>query len=159
MGNERGSASVEMIILSTLLIVFIILPLVAIGIERLIIYYSINVIIEAMEAALFSVSATVDMGSLSEAEIDYDVSLIGSKFKTLIKEKLGSLVEIEIVELMYYPVEATHMPCQSKVSLSHDTLHTNLNVWYEHKLYGHLISNETKRRVQFHFDLELPQNR
>jgi hypothetical protein len=159
MVNERGSASVEMIILTTLLMVFIILPLVALGIERLIIYYSINMIIEAMEAALFSVTATTDMRSLSETHIHYDVSLIETEFRALIEEKLGDLVEIEIVDLIYYPVEAIQMPCQPKVTLTHDTLHTNLDVWYEHKLYRHLISDETKRRVQFHFDLELPQNR
>lgn len=159
MGNKKGSASVEMVILTTVLIVFIILPLMAFGIERLIIHYSMNVVIEAMEAALFSVSATVDMGSLSEAQINYDVSLIEDEFKRLIEKKLGDLVEVEIVELIYYPLEAIQMPCQPKVTLAHDTLHTNLNVWYEHKLYGSLISNKGKRRVQFHFDLELPKNR
>lgn len=159
MENKRGSASIEMVILTSLLIVFIILPLVAFGIERLMIFYSINVIIETMEAALFSVTATADMEALSEAQIYYETSLIESEFRELLEDKLGDLVAVEIVELIYYPVESGQMSCQPKVRLAHDTLHTRLNVWYEHKLYRHFISNDTKRSVQFHFDLELPKNR
>jgi len=155
--KSRGSASIEMVIIVTFLIVFIFLPIVGIGMEQLIIHYSINHVVEIMESGLYSMMASIDLIQLSEGIIYFDQLLIKEYFQQLIDEELGDLVAVNVVEMMFYPYSVNGLPCSIDKEMQYDTLHVQLTIAYEHKLYKSLLSNQG-REIRFHFDLEIPKN-
>ncbi len=155
--KSRGSASIEIVIIVTFIIVFIFLPIVGIGMEQLIIHYSINHVVEIMESGLYSMMASIDLIQLSEGIIYFDQLLIKEYFRQLIDEELGDVVVVNIVEIIFYPYSVNGLSCSTDKEVQYDTLHVQLAIAYEHKFYKSLLSNQ-RREIMFHFDLEIPKN-
>ncbi len=158
MTNSKGSASIEMVLFITMLIVFMILPMLSMGIEKIIVYTCIDRSVEAMEIALFDLVESVSLESLSMGEVYFETSELEYFFHKRLDEKLSPIVRINLSKLEFMPYEKGLLPCSFKKQMTYDTLHVELEILYTHFLYRKVLEADKNNVVQFHFDLEIPMN-
>lgn len=156
--NSKGSASIEMVLFMTMLIVFLMLPLMSFGIEKIIIYTCIERIIDTMEIALYDCVESVSLEDLSVGEVYFEREQLEEIFYEKLDKRISNMVVINLTYLEFYPFEEGPLACSPQTEMTHDTLHVALEVNYEFSLYRELINIGKGNEVKFHFDLEIPLN-
>jgi len=158
MSNQEGGAAIDLVIVTTVIIVFLFMPLLTFALEKLIIGVTINRAVELMESSLYSMSEAVELVSLSTTEITYDTDKLSLEFNELFSKELGGVADVEVVTLEFYPFKHGPLPCQPSRNMTYDTLHVELEITYERKFYRKLLDNLSENRLCFHYDLEIPRN-
>lgn len=155
---KKGSASVESVIIVAVLLVFILMPLMAVALEKIILLFSIKNIVDTTEAVLYSATTEMEIGNLSRGIIAYDIASLQSKVEEALEKKYGQVMVIELTEFHYYPFANGFLPCSPGNHIQYDTLHVRLRMTYLKPIFAGTFESGDERLVEFHFDLEMPQN-
>lgn len=156
--NSKGSASIEIMIFMTLIIVFMILPIVSFAIEKLIVNICIERVVDTMESALYDTVGSLDLSKLAEGSIEFNTEKIEKSFYEKMDKQISNILELDQVDLVFYPESSGFLPCDPSKRLDFDALHVSIRGHYELFLYRDVILPNEDKVINFHFDLEIPKN-
>lgn len=156
---ERGSASVDLVISSAMVIVFVVMPVLAMLIEKIVVLHTINRVVDVMEGTLYAVTEPVSLEALSVGEIRYDMIAIGDGFEEAFEANVANLTEVSLINLEFYPAASTMTLNGTQTLVTYDTLHVDLEIAYRHVFYEAVFHDESYKKIAFRYDLELPKNR
>jgi hypothetical protein len=155
--DKKGSAAVDLVIITTMVIVFLIMPLTTFAIEKLVVAFTINHVVDLMETSLYSISEGIELRELSKSHLVYDMDQLKITFEDLFCQELGDLVAVDVVDLKFFPYLAGPLPCSPETLMIYDTLHVELELMYERKFYRSFFEDD-ESCLHFHYDLEIPKN-
>jgi len=156
--NSKGGASIEILIFMTLIIVFMILPIMSFAIEKIIVNICIERVVDTMESALYDTVESVELSKLAEGSIEFNTEEIEKSFYKKMDTRISNVLELDQVDLDFYPASNGSLPCSPSKKLEFDTLHVYISGKYELFLYRDLILPGEDKVINFHFDLEVPKN-
>lgn len=157
--EQRGSASVDLVITSAVIIVFVMMPICAMLIEKIVVLHTINRVVGVMEGTLYAVTEPVSLDALSEGQITYDMVAISNGFEEAFAANIGSLTDVSVINLEFYPAASTITLNGIQKLVTYDTLHVDLEIAYRHVFYQAVFHDESYKKIAFRYDLELPKNR
>lgn len=156
--SSKGSASVEMVIFITVVLVLFCMPIMVFALDKLILFHVVDEVVDTMEASLYSMTEKTDLSTLSDGSVAYNLENLETNFLLLIESNLTDYVDVEVASLIYYPYEAGALKCTPSKTMHYDTLHVEVKIDYHHAFYHQVLSKGNDREINFHFDLELPKN-
>ena len=172
--NNKGSAVSHVI--STLgLIIFIILPLFAVVMERYILYNKVNIIKDAVDIANLAIYNAIHTGDAAKNETAITIKSEMTLYKNIVAKNLklnadmtpkeNSIAEGEVVveELRAYLFTNTTFPttCQQGNNITRPTIHSVIKVSIKPTLFRRVVLSTIGKdviNIKVHVDTELPIN-
>lgn len=168
---RRGSAAGDVVV-GAAIIVFIILPVFSVILEKYLILNKAQIIKDAMDMTNISVYNAMNAKNLGKVDVDIDYDRAEKIYKELLVENLGldenlvplkdSLAEdkLQIKSIIFYTGDATEV-CPESVVIKRPSVHSTVIVPVRPSLYRSLILSLLGRRfveLEIHVDSEIPVN-
>ncbi|MBN2897708.1 MAG: hypothetical protein JXO44_02940 [Clostridia bacterium] len=155
----KGSASVDLVVISSVLIVFVIMPILAMAIEKVVVVYTVNKAVDIMESTLYAMTESVNLQSLASAEVVYDLEQLERFFEERFDAAVGTLVETDIIGMEFVSSTSDALPWRTGQAAKYDTLYVCMTVAYRHVFYETVLNDGKRVPLTFEYSLEIPKNR
>lgn len=165
--NENGGIS--FILIMSLLVIFIIIPVFAVVVEKYIVQLKVFDIKEAIELSSISTYNTVSSESLSGVEVDYDNTKAKSVFENYLAKNLninsdlspkGSGIVEGTVTVDSFVIYSSGFPhtCPNGNNITRPSVHAKITVPIKPTIYKYTILQALGTdtiNLKFHYDTEI----
>ena len=120
---QKGSASVDLVIISTFIIICVLMPITTMVVEKIVVRHTISRVVTIMEGTLYAVSESVSLKDLAVGDVTYDLALLTDTYRRELANSMASLTTVNVLEVNFYPSGSWVLLKSGWHEMVYDTLH------------------------------------